>query len=50
LDDECSVNIFCEGYCTIRAIYKEEKGNLYLEREVNGDVNLEPTTIEELLS
>ena len=50
LDDERSVNIFCEGYCKIRAIYKEEKGNLYLEREVNGDVNLEPTTIEELLS
>jgi hypothetical protein len=29
LDDERSVNIFCEGYCKIRAIYKDEKGNLY---------------------
>ena len=48
LDNERSVNIFCEGYCKIRAIYKDEKGNLYLAREVNGDINNVPLPYQKI--
>ena len=43
-----STNFICEG-CNVRAIYKDESGNLYLAREVSNEIVLEPTTIEELM-
>jgi len=48
LDNGRSENILCEG-CNIVAIYKDEDGNLYLAKRIQGKITLHHLLIEELL-
>ena len=43
-----STNLICEG-CNIRAVYKDESGRLYLAKDIEGNIELEETTIEKLM-
>tara|TARA_B110000046_G_scaffold177699_1_gene204826 strand:+ start:633 stop:857 length:225 start_codon:yes stop_codon:yes gene_type:complete len=48
LDNGHSSNVLCE-VCNIKAVYKDEKGNIYLAKEVKNEIELESTTIEKLM-
>jgi len=42
-----SQSFLCEG-CNIRGIYKDENGNLFLGRDVDGKIVEEPVNLDEL--
>lgn len=44
-----SVSFICEG-CNIRAIYKDENGNLYLARSESNEIKLYPVFIKDLMN
>ena len=43
-----STSFLCE-VCKNRAVYKVESGRIYLAKEINGEIELEETTIENLI-
>lgn len=43
-----SESFICEG-CNIRAVYKDEVGNVYLARLENKEIKLHPVVIEDLM-
>ena len=47
LENGHSESFICEG-CNIRAIYKDESGNLFLALKTRMQVELHPVNIEEL--
>ena len=48
LKKEYSTSFLCEG-CENRAVYKDDKGLLYLAKVVNGETELIEVTLEDLM-
>lgn len=44
-----SESFLCEG-CNNRAVYKDEKGLLYLGKQEGKEINLHPVAVEELMA
>lgn len=42
-----SRNLLCEG-CNLRAIYKDNEGNIFLAKMLNNEIKFEPVILKDL--